>query len=239
MEYYAKVRLKLHWGFSVSVPLAAKAKPSFFLPPPSTLKGALSFSKYRGVDTVGGRSPASEFEDVLAFARFSDDTVASYSEDVVRNVVLLFQRPERREDRTYWFNIVPTGKVLSPAGEIVSVFVTNKFTKKELEDMGWSIMRLGSKEGLVSVEEVETGEAKAVSGKVSTKYYFPATAAVEESHTPKLVYAEFWEGGFEYGKEGKRVRYAVPLQRFPMKSIEVTVNSRKAYEVGGEYVVVA
>ncbi|MBW9141925.1 MAG: type I-A CRISPR-associated protein Cas5a, partial [Candidatus Aramenus sp.] len=39
MYSYARVLLKLHWGFSVSVPSASKAKASFLLTPPTTLKG--------------------------------------------------------------------------------------------------------------------------------------------------------------------------------------------------------
>jgi CRISPR-associated protein Cas5a/b/c len=240
MYFYAKVLLKLHWGFSVSVPSASKAKASFLLPPPTTLKGALSFAKYKGIDSLNGGSPAKEFEEVFAFARFSDDTVASYSEDVVRNVVLLFQREDRRVDKKFWFNIIPTGKVLSPSGKLMAVFVTNKINKDELGKMAWSIIRIGSKESLVSVEEVEVGEAKEVKGKtVNTKYYFPASAKVVPRDQSFLIYANFWEGGYDFGKKAKPVRYALPLQKFPIKSIEVKVEAEKAFEVGGEYVVVA
>jgi CRISPR-associated protein Cas5a/b/c len=240
MYSYARVLLKLHWGFSVSVPSAAKAKASFLLPPPTTLKGALSFAKYRGVDSLKGGSPAKEFEDVFAFARFSDNTLASYTEDVVRNVVLLFQREERRKEKNYWYNIVPTGKVISLSGELLVVYVTDKISKDELEKMAWSIIRIGSKESLVSVENVEVGEAKEVKGKkVKTKYYFPATAKVPPDYSPRIIYADFWEGGYDFGKEGKSVRYALPLLKFPIKSDEVEVETQRAFEVGGEYVVVA
>ncbi|MCY0860746.1 MAG: type I-A CRISPR-associated protein Cas5a [Sulfolobaceae archaeon] len=240
MTLYSKVTLKLHWGFSVSYPSVSKSKPSFLLPPPSTLKGALSFGKYRGKDVINGKySPAKEFEDMLAYARYSDDTVASYSEDVVRNLVMYFQRPERRAERRYWFNIVPTGKVISPSGKIIAVFITDQLSREELEKLSWSIVRLGSKESIVSVEEVEIGEAKPISSRVKTRYYFPASASVDPSYAPLLVYVDFWEGGYEFGKEYTPVRYAIPLQRFPIASVEVAVDAKKAYEVGGEYVVVS
>ncbi|EWG06386.1 MAG: CRISPR-associated protein Cas5 family [Candidatus Aramenus sulfurataquae] len=237
MYSYARVLLKLHWGFSVSVPSASKAKASFLLPPPTTLKGALSFANYRGVDSLKGGSPAKEFEGVFAFARFSDNALASYTEDVVRNVVLLFQR---RKGKEHWYNIVPTGKVISPSGELLVVYVTDKISKDDLERMAWSIIRIGSKESLVSVESVEVGDAKEVKGvRVKTKYYFPATVKVPPDYSPLLIYANFWEGGYDFGKEGKIVRYAIPLQKFPIKSVEVEVEAQRAFEVGGEYVVVA
>ncbi|MEW9492540.1 MAG: type I-A CRISPR-associated protein Cas5a [Candidatus Aramenus sulfurataquae] len=240
MYSYARVLLKLHWGFSVSVPSASKAKASFLLPPPTTLKGALSFAKYRGVDSLKGGSPAKEFEGVFAFARFSDSTLASYTEDVVRNVVLLFLREKYKKEKEHWYNIIPTGKVISPSGELLVVYVTDKISEDDLERMAWSIIRIGSKESLVSVESVEVGKAKEVKGvKVKTKYYFPATAKVLPDYSPLVIYADFWEGGYDFGKEGKIVRYAIPLQKFPIKSVEVEVEAQRAFEVGGEYVVVA
>lgn len=239
---YSKIILKLHWGFSIVLPSASKSKPAVFLPPPTTLIGALSYGKYRGLDTmtISNRlgSPAYNLPKVRATARFSDDVAGgAYVEDIVRNVIMYFQRPtkERRLNPKYMHGIVPTGKVYVPNSDIMVVYITDSMTKEELEKLSWSITRLGCKECLVSVEDVEVGEAKRVSGRMRTKYYFPDIVRVLGGN---FDYVDFWdEDGFIWGKEGKRTRYVLPITRYPLRSVEVTVEAKEAYEVGGEYVV--
>ena len=237
---YSKVTLKLHWGFSVVLPSASKSKPAVFLPPPTTLIGALSYGKYRGYDTaliskkLG--SPAYEFTGIKAAARFADDAIGgTYIEDIVRNVIMYFQRSQRRLQPEYRYGVIPTGKVYAPNDKIIAVYVTDSLSRDELERLSWSITRLGCKECFVSVEDVEIGEAKRVSGKVKTKYYFPATVKLIDGN---VKYVDFWdENGLIWGKEGNRVRYALPLSHYPFKSVEAIVEAKEAYEVGGEYVV--
>ncbi|WP_405049891.1 type I-A CRISPR-associated protein Cas5a, partial [Saccharolobus sp.] len=142
---YSKVFLKLHWGFSVVKPSAAKAKPGFYLPPPTTLIGALSYGKFRGVDNdnlgkVYG-SPAYNFRNVMATARLESE--GAYTEDIIRNVISYFQRKERRENPRYIYGVIPTGKVYMPNGRLVAVYVTDSMSKEELEKLSWSITRIG------------------------------------------------------------------------------------------------
>ena len=239
--FYSKVSVKLHWGFSVSVPTASKAKGAALLPPPSTLVGALSYGRFRGVDSIGVGggvgSPAAALEQRIrvAAARFEDSTVASYIEDVVRNVVSPFQRPGRRAERRYRYNIVPTGKIYSPGGQLRLVYVSD-LARDELEALSWAITRLGSKEGLVSVEGVEVGEAKQVQGDLRTKYYFRSDV---DHAIGEVQYVDFWEGGSLWGKRARSVRYAVPVSEFPFRPREVKVRAKEAYEVGGEVVVLS
>ncbi|BCU69799.1 type I-A CRISPR-associated protein Cas5a [Stygiolobus caldivivus] len=233
---YSKVFLKLHWGFYVSYPQASKAKPSFYLPPPTTLVGALSYGKFRGTDTklFKGKpgSPAGEFK-VKAAATFAKEFAGSYSEDIVRNVIMYFQRKERRMDPRYRYNVVPTGKVYAPNQVVKVVYVTD-MGKEELERLSWSITRLGCKECLVSVEDVEVGEAKAVKGRVKTPYYFPASVKVVSGRVENV---DFWEGRYGWGSSGNTVMYSVPVVGYPLRTREVEVEAEEAYEVGGEYVV--
>ncbi|AEB95257.1 type I-A CRISPR-associated protein Cas5a [Metallosphaera cuprina] len=243
---FSKVKVRLHWGFSVAYPATSKAKRSTILPPPTTLIGALSYGEYRGVDSLDfPSSPAEAFNSeskassqpekvICAAARFDDDSAVTYSEDVIRNVTSYFQKPERRNDERYIFNIVPTGKVYGPNATLRLVYVTT-IPPDKLYRLSWSIVRLGSKEGLVSVEDVEVGEAKETSGNLETKYYFPETV---EHKTGPVVLANFWKGGFVWGEKVESVRYVIPLNPFPISSTSIEVNAKRAYEVGGEYVVV-
>jgi CRISPR-associated protein Cas5a/b/c len=236
---YSKVFLKLHWGFSVSVPSVSKSRPSVYLPPPTTLIGALSYGKYRGYDTVlvnrRPGSPAYNLLNVKAAASFSKDFRGTYIEDIVRNVILYFQRSGRKTDPKYRYGVIPSGKVYSPNGKLNVVYVTDSIDRSELERLSWSITRIGCKECLVSVEDVEIGEAKKVSGKVRTRYYFPDNVKIIDG---KVEYVEFWnEKGFLWGSESDRIRYALPIITYPLMSVEVEVEAKEAYEVGGEYVV--
>jgi len=236
---YSKVFLKLHWGFSIVKPAAAKAKSAFYLPPPTTLIGALSYYKFRGIDTdrvsKSGGSPAYKLRGIKATAKLV--SYGTYIEDIIRNVLSYFQRSERRLDPTYMFGVVPTGKVYSPKGTMVVVYVTDTLSKEELERLSWGIIRIGCKECLVSVENVEIGEAKRVSGVVKTSYYFPDTVKVIEGEE-FTEYVTFWdEKAYLWGEEGRPIRYILPLKIYPLSSREVKVEAREAYEVGGEYVV--
>ncbi len=142
--------------------------------------GALSYGKFRGVDNTNlGKvygSPAYNFRNVMATARLESE--GAYTEDIIRNVISYFQRKERRENPRYIYGVIPTGKVYMPNGMLVVVYVTDSMSKEELEKLSWSITRIGGKECLVSVENVEIGEAKKVSGRVKTSYYFRDTVKV-------------------------------------------------------------
>lgn len=242
--FYSKVFLRLHWGFYVSYPQAAKARPSFYLPPPTTLIGALSYGKYRGIDTkvFKGKlgSPAIEFAiefKVKAAASFAPDFAGGYSEDIIRNVVMYFQRKERRNNPKYRYNVIPTGKVYAP-NQIIKVVYVADMKREELEKLSWSITRLGCKECIVSVENVEIGEAKRVRGSVKTSYYFPANVTIPESERKKVIVVNFWdENGFVWGRTGTPISYMIPIIDYPLKVREVEVKANEAYEVGGEYVV--
>ena len=239
--YYSKVFLRLHWGYAVRK-RSNKAKPAFLLPPPATLIGAISFLKNRGIENVlidkkNIGSPAFYMKGLKATAKLT--SFASYVEDIVRNVVCLYQRKERQLDPSHRYNIIPEGKVYSPGGMIVAVYVTDSLTKEELEKMSWGIIRIGSKESIVSVEDVEVGEAKKISGVVETDYYFPATVeVVEKEEFVNLV--SFWdEKAYIFNQDAKKEVYMLPLRSFPIISTKVKVNAKEAYKVGDEYVVFA
>lgn len=237
---YSKITLKLHWGFSIVTPSAAKSKPSLYLPPPTTLIGALSYGKFRGQDNFiidkNMASPAYNLGKIKAAARFCD--VGAYIEDIVKNVIIYFQRQgERRLDPKYRYGAIPTGKVYYPNRNLKVVYVVDSIGKEELEKLSWSITRIGCKECFVSVENVEIGEAKPYSGKVKTMFYFPANVKLLKGN---VEYINFWDDiAFLWGEEGKKVRYALPITHYPLMSTEAEVEAKESYEVGGEYVVFA
>ncbi|MGC8567287.1 MAG: type I-A CRISPR-associated protein Cas5a [Caldisphaera sp.] len=268
---YSKVFLRFHWGFSVVEPLVAKAKLGLYLPPPSSLIGALSYGKFRGIDNINlgeihaeqdnkrrgkkgrtdsnlGASPAYNFRNIKSTARLETkletevaglEIEGAYAEDIIRNVISYFQRKSggRRSDPKYIYGVVPTGKVYMPNGILVVVYLTDSMSEEELEKLSWSITRIGAKECLVSVEKVEIGEAKKVSGRIRTKYYFRDTVKVVENQE-FLEHVTFWDdNGYIWGREGNKVGYYLPIRIYPLASEGVEVEAKEAYEVGGEYVV--
>jgi CRISPR-associated protein Cas5a/b/c len=248
-RFFSLVRMKLHWGYAVSVPGASKQKPSLLLPPPTTLVGALSYGKFRGRDSefLSGQnaSPAIFLGDVRAAARFADGCAGMYAEDVVKNMISYFQ--EARKDKEtgqmrttsmkYRSNIIPSGRVYAPGSELLALYVTSDLDPDELKKLSWSIIRLGSKEGLVSVEEVRTGVAKPVQGRVRTPYYFPAMVRHGGFEGADFMLLDFWEGGYAWGKEAAKKTYVVPMPRFPIACNEVWAEAKEAYECDGETVV--
>ena len=238
---YSKVFLRLHWGYAIRK-RTTKAKPAFLLPPPTTLIGALSFYRYRGIENVlfnkkSIESPAFYLKGVKATAKLS--SFASYVEDIIRNVIFIYQRKERQLDPLSRYNIISEGKVYSPGGMLIVVYIANTLAKEELEKMSWSIARIGSKESVVSVEDVEVGEASKVSGVIETDYYFPATVSVvEKEEFINLV--PFWdEKAYIFDQDAKKEAYMLPLRSYPIISTKVKVNAKEAYKVGDEYVVFA
>lgn len=240
---YSKVTLKLHWGFAVSHPIKAKAKPSYLLPPPTTLIGALSYGDFRGLesDLLGNYmgSPAYKLQAKIrgAFASFSKGFSGAYIEDIIRNVAYYY---ERYKDRSHWYNVISTGKVYAPGQEINVVYLTDSLSEDELKRLSWSIIRLGCKECLVSVKDVEVGEAKEAKGRIRTSYYFPADVNLLSSQSSVII-VDFWDssGYLWRGKANKDnwVKYAMPRPGFPLLRSEVEVDAKLAYQVGDEYVV--
>ncbi len=237
---YSKVSLRFHWGFSVVKPGIAKAKQGFYLPPPTTLIGALSYGEFRGFDTIKFNqilgSPAyGYYGKVIAASKLVSE--ATYTEDIIKNVISYFQRKERWTDPKYIYGAVPTGKVYMPNGDIIAIYLTNSLSKEKLEKLSWSITRIGCKECLVSVESVEIGEATKVTGNVKTSFYFPASVKIVGSKG-FTEYANFWDqNGYLWSKEGSLIKYILPIRLYPLASREVEVEAKEAYEVDGEYVV--
>jgi len=240
--YYSKVFLRLHWGYAIRKP-STKARPALLLPPPTTLVGALSYSKYRGIENIvinkkDVGSPAYEiYNDVKATAKI--ESPITYIEDIINGVTSAYvKRPLKNKH-----NIIPLGKVYSPNGRLVAVFITSALPREKLEKMSWEITRIGCKECLVNVEDVEIGEAQKVSNKVvETSYYFPATVKVVEGEE-FISDLSFWnEKGYiiKFGKMiSEPIKYAIPFSSLLLRSVRVIVEAKEAYKVGDEYTVFA
>jgi len=225
------VRGLFHWGFSVRIVTESAGAHCYPYPPPSTLIGALAYgvSNVRGdpecrLSTNSKNttivSNAILIADVVHWATFafSDEgsimrrsAAVSYS-DFIRAFRLLYQRVQRHtwNQSEMWYGVNAHGKVYAcGAGfKIFYLIDEERFRSLGLDDRGlltaaYSIVRIGAREGLVSVTSAEVSRdvkifsAKEAKGPFETEYYFPArlvedVEGAETVHLPKLE-RRIWE----------------------------------------------
>ncbi|MEM0172099.1 MAG: type I-A CRISPR-associated protein Cas5a [Thermoproteota archaeon] len=260
-----RVEGRFHWGFWVRIPNTSKVQSSLTIPPPTTLIGSLAYPLFRSIPEFGEVRPKvreskthKKEEGILSSTYLLNEAVISCSiylldsafplEDVSKYNTLLFQRKERRYLLRYRSGILTSGKILYPDGRVViayllnpeklSVLLKNGF-KEKIENAAWQISRVGSKESIFSVDNVEIfDEVPPVKGTVETKFYFPATAG--EVGEMDLYYRDnFWKGGWGNLDELEFVEYIIPGKKLPIESRSIKVDKvEEAYKFRDEEVII-
>lgn len=232
---------------------------------PLAKRGALSLQGVRREGEVvldpklGLMSPAGLLEKyVYATASLDTDQSLGYMwDDLNKFVTILFQETTKSTDEEkavggrrylmkYRTGALPAGKVYYPSGRISMVMLVDEGVREiisgrledELRMAAWQITRVGSKESIVSVEEVQLSEAKPIGERrVRTRYYFPARLGEAEG---RFFRESFWSGGWGRSVAMRREEYIIPGSRIPLKSeeVEVTLTGEgRAFKVNGEVVV--
>ncbi|GBC71631.1 hypothetical protein HRbin02_01416 [Candidatus Calditenuaceae archaeon HR02] len=272
------MRVRFAWGFSVKAPKEAKAQSAYSVPPPTTLIGAVSkhLSSSSGLgETVVYQvskkeviaSAASRFSSVFrAASAFYDNErsgrfpLGKYWEDQIRYQVLQFQKPTRRGLPQFRFNLIPAGKVYFPGGEmVVGLLGSEEEVRKtigdqwavKLRDACYAVTSIGSKEGIVEVEEVEVMESLSpISGEFETRFYqrmdlIEEVLEIDYGSAPYGLagaYVErFWEMGYGWGVQQRPVEYIVPGRRDPVTSCRIRVRPTRnaaVYLVGKDGIAV-
>jgi len=226
------VRGLFHWGFSARIITESAGAQYYPYPPPSTLIGALAYgvnvvkglpecnllASGKGVTLVSSSALVYDAVPWATFA-FSDELSAvrrsaalGYS-DFIRAFRLLYQRVDRHkwEQSDMWYGVNAHGKVYACGAGFKAFYLVDEKRSKDLglsyRDLltaACSIVRIGAREGLVSVISVEASrDVKVFSAEEAkvpfeTEYYFPARLAedtVEEAevvHLPRLD-KKLWE----------------------------------------------
>jgi len=224
------VRGLFHWGFSVRIVTESAGAQCYPYPPPSTLIGALAY----GVSSVKGVpecklssknttivSSATLIDGAVRWATFafSDEgsimrrSVAISYSDFIRAFRLLYQRVQRHtwDQSDMWYGVNAHGKVYACGAGFKTFYLIDEERFKDLglddRDLltaAYSIVRLGAREGLVSVISAEVSRdvrifsAKDAKVPFETEYYFPArlvedvVEGAETVHLPKLD-RSIWE----------------------------------------------
>jgi CRISPR-associated protein Cas5a/b/c len=198
------VRGQFHWGFAIREPLQSALQSPLFLPPPGTLIGALA----RAVEKVESRHYGG-LEDKIKWAAFGfDEKIPGLSltslaiVDINRHLKAPYSRTERRSSPEYKFAAVPTGKVYAPAFKAILLYLGEGISR--LGQAAWGISRLGSKESLFAVSEVQVCRAAEVGyGEFGTSLYVPRDRASPLA-PDSVMELELWR------LEGERVAVYVP-----------------------------
>lgn len=255
------VRARYHWGYSVKHPFSSKGQPAFALPPPNTLKGALSKGFMDNLETIyaplkKGKFNLTSSASLMNFIKAAScklgdehDEIASEWMDINRYIVLHFQKPVRRALREYRFGTISSGKVLAQHITLHVLYLIDEDKarsilgdswKQSLLRSAWSITRIGSKESVVSIEDVKLNDSWCVSqDTVKTSYYFPSEAK-ETIKGDNYDEVEFWDDGFGT-KEPKPIRYIIPGKvrgLIECGTIEVKMSSKGLAYTDGENVMV-
>ncbi|MEM0370797.1 MAG: type I-A CRISPR-associated protein Cas5a [Pyrobaculum sp.] len=176
--------VRLHWGFSVTLPYVSGSRPSYPLPPPSTLVGALAAACGRGAEVVEeGGVPVSSAYSVAKRVRWASAGFLDYyttSSQLIRYFTGPYQsRKTLTQDIPASLNVaelfspISLGYVFSPGGRLLVTFWGEGV--EQYKDCAWWVYRVGSKESIVAVEDVEVAEAKAADAATSL-VYFPTRA---------------------------------------------------------------
>jgi CRISPR-associated protein Cas5a/b/c len=200
MKYAVLVKLRAPGGITVNYPLAPVPSPHYPLPPPTTLVGALAYPFLRlreSKETVEGSfSPAVKILDMVPYASAGTDGWVR-TREVERIFQLMYQKKIRWNDMSLAYSVGARGLSRFADDKLYVLYI---ITEKSLIDYAYGIVRIGKKEGIVSVEDVcyeeleKTVKYKEM-GTFETFFYFPKDIAVVQRgqviSMPKLVKENF------------------------------------------------
>jgi len=192
------VKLRLHWGYSVKQPAFSASQPSFKLPPPTTLIGALAaaaaMSEGWPEAYLEGDSVYSSAARILKTVPWATLRMLTMDPDLLaetRDLTRVLIAPYVRRDNLYpgspyiWA-VQSHGKIYAPAAALEVLYIVRDGEADKLYKYAWGITRLGSKESIVSVNRVEALDASpAQLSEAETSYGFlrHAAASIEGPFT--------------------------------------------------------
>ncbi|MEM0023810.1 type I-A CRISPR-associated protein Cas5a [Thermofilum sp.] len=180
------------WGFQSRVVGMSKSSPSFLLPPPTTVLGAIAEAYARRKGLSEGRASATMTElakDLLLLTYKPLNAVPLSYQDLNRILAVRTSAGvsyPSTKDPYGSYDAPARGKtILSTVDErppTLRIFAVFKDSADvEASDL-WRVRRIGSKESMVSVVEVVEGEPEVIrGGGVETDYLLPLTPELERA----------------------------------------------------------
>ncbi len=221
-----------HWGFSTRVITESAGAQYYLFPPPSTLIGALTYGisilkDLPECELIQGKkgsnrtiSGAMRLQNIVKWATFalSDElsigghaTAVGYA-DFMRSFRLIYQRGVRHtwDQQDMWYGVSSHGKVYACGSGFKILYLIDErnlanlsIDREDLVRAAYSIVRLGAKEGLVSIVRVDRSDSWRVVDpreleRLEIEYYFPSELAEVDDTTADrislpLLNTKLWE----------------------------------------------
>lgn len=255
--FFIKVKLCPHWGFAFRKTIFSKTRDSFLLPPPTTAIGALAYGLTRiskvpeEISSKGKESisSADKLRELVHSVNIKVNTPLHHYSDLGR--IWWYRERESRAK----FDAVALGKVyaLSKKSVISSLEIVymfnedalkrSEFKKEELIAAAYSIARLGSKESITNVINVNYGKALELKEReVRTPYSFWLDLVkVSEGQIIIQNVVDFKRSCIgDYSKANLRLHaypYNVMLKRLSVAKVKLNSNA-KALRINNEVVVI-
>ena len=223
-----------HWGWSVRDIRYSAGGPSLPLPPPSTiavalLSGAIIHKKIPEIIVLPKKkqfySSWIAIEALVAASAGLRRGGIVLARDPTKYLNIPYIRPENRRDISQWFSLQGFGLVYAPSAEIclASCYDTRVLEKYGIyeEDVRanlFSVTRIGSREGLVSILSTEIVGCSLVesTGRESSILY-GSRGAYE--HKTRLLEAEYWYPKDPIAFSATRIGKAL----YPEKKVQVEI----------------
>jgi len=183
-----KVRARFHWGFILRQPLYTAAQPSTKYPALTSIIGALSYglTKIKTLpETMMSASDiysaSIEFLKLCSWITYSLELPSPFigvveTRDINRILTILgIRRQNIYPGSPYLWAIQSHGKIYLPGTSIEISIFTNEEALDTVTKSAWLMVRLGSRESPISIDEVKTLDVKETDGKeVVTRFMTPS-----------------------------------------------------------------
>lgn len=243
MTFFLKVMMRPTGIVALRALPQSKMRTALRYVPPTTLIGAISYPLHHlsgnRAETVYDRKTVKSTADGIRNL-FEWVTIKTIGKPRLYGALLKINKTHRGELQTAVTSFPFAVMYGSGDSTITAVYLVNgeelskgPYTMKDLERAAWGITRLGSRESVVSVENVETGKAEiSEASSAETSYAFPFKG-FEVQGRGTLQSVVDWRSGIGDYSSTKRI-----VMFYPEDTVKVRGELRTA-TVGGETLVLA
>lgn len=239
MLYVGLVELDVFSGLSIFQPLASTSAPTYPLPPPTTLLGALAYPYLRrhSLEDINNYSATVKLLDYIKYAAAGAEGYV-ITREAERVFQVIYQRKDRwsEEYRDLWYTIGIRGVVKYLDDKLLVLYVSND---PRILEYSYGITRIGRKESHVSVRKVVVKPLEDVlvaeEPKVfKTFFYAPVGAVTECESSIRIRMPRLTRSNYTYSLAPETEEYYVPREFGPMScrtSEEGVLISINDYEI--------
>jgi CRISPR-associated protein Cas5 subtype I-A len=216
----AVMSLELFSPITIRIPYTPYHSGSYPLPPPSTIKGAIAYPYAidRGLPERMHRRAIEEVGERVVYASAAYTSILVRSTQLERFYQAIYQKPYRMADPALRWGVYFNDGYIAFSKLLIFLLLRDEELVKYL----YSIVRIGRKETIASVEEVIVGRPELVEHtSICQLFYYPKGIAEVDAER-----VEFEDMG---------TRYVVPLVSRADARINITPTKRGAIAWLGDY----